>query len=262
MLRLLEGERGSEGGFAGDGGSGGSSGSASAGGSAGTGAEPVAAEALIHRYDFEGEGAAVVDRVGGADGALEGGATLDGQGGTVLDGAKDFVSLPPGLISGLDGATLLAWLTWNDSPCWQRVFDFGSQVTGSEGLLVAETSLFLAPEGCGSNVMVASVELPNERYPIEAPGGLPAGRLVMAGVVVDPSAAELRMVLDGSVIGRRALRRLLSEIDDTNAWLGRSLYEHDRFLNARFDEFRIYSRALDDAELLAIFQAGPDQPGF
>ena len=257
-LRLLEPEPGS----ASSGGSGGAaSGDATGNRGAAAGAPSLAADALIHRYDFEGAGSAVVDRVGEADGLLEGGAELDRQGGAVLDGSNDFVSLPPGLISGLDAVTLLAWLTWNDSPCWQRVFDFGSQIAGSEGLLVAGTSLFLAPEGCGTNRMVASIELPNfERYAIEAAEGLPSGRPLVTGVVVDPGAAELALVLEGQVIERRAMPRLLSDIDDVNGWLGRSQYENDRFLNARVEEFRVYSRALTEAELLATFEAGPGAP--
>jgi hypothetical protein len=31
-------------------------------------------------------------------------------------------------------------------------------------------------------------------------------------------------------------------------------------LNARLEEFRVYARALSDAELAAIFEAGPDAP--
>ncbi len=254
-LRLLEpGPGGSA-----TGSSGGAVGTGGVDGFAGAGAPPIAGDALIHRYDFAGSGTTLADRVGAADGRLEGGAELDGEGGAVLDGRDDFASLPPGLISSLDGVTLLAWLTWNDSTCWQRVFDFGSQVTGSEGLLVAETSLFLAPEGCGSNRMVASIELPNfEHYPLEAAQGLPPGRTLVTGVVVDTASDELKMVLDGSVTGRTAMPRSLSEIRDSNAWLGRSQYEQDRFLNARLEEFRVYARALSDAELAAISEAGPD----
>ncbi len=257
-LRLLEREP-SGSASSSSGGSAGSGGLGAGGGSTAAGAPSIAGDALIHRYDFAGSGTTLADRAGTADGRLEGGAELDGEGGALLDGRDDFASLPPGLISSLDEVTLLAWLTWNDSPCWQRVFDIGSQITGSEGLLVAETSLFLAPEGCGSNRMVASIELPNfERYGLEAAQGLPAGRPLVTGVVVDTSSAELKLVLDGSVIGREPMPRPLSLLRDSNVWLGRSQYEHDRFLNARLDEFRVYARALTDSELSAIFEAGPD----
>jgi hypothetical protein len=257
-LRLLEPEPGSASGGTGDGGFAGATGT---GGGSGAGAPLIAADALVHRYDFEGSGTRLIDRVGGDDGYLEGGAELDGRGNAVFDGEDDFAALPAGVVSSLEGGTLLAWLTWNDSQCWQRVFDFGSQMTGSNGALESETSLFLAPEACGSGSMSGSIELPGgERYPLDAPDPLPSGRSAMAGVVVDPDAEVFRIVLDGNVIRQRAMPRLLSDIDDVNAWLGRSQYEVDRFLDARYEEFRIYSRPLTGDELVAIFEAGPDEP--
>lgn len=261
-LRLLEPEPGSASGGSGGGASGGEAGTGgSAGGASGAGARPIAADALIHRYDFEGSGTDVVDRVGTEDGSLEGGAELDGEGNAILDGSNDFVSLPAGLISSLDGGTLVAWLTWNASPCWQRVFDFGSQMTGSKGALESETSLFVAPQTCGSGLMSGSIELPGgERYSIEAAEPLPSGQSAMAGIVVDPEADQIRLLLDGVVVNQRSTSRSFADIDDVNAWLGRSQYEIDRFLDARYEEFRVYSRALTDAELLAIFEAGPDVP--
>jgi hypothetical protein len=255
-LRLLEPEPGSA-----SGGGGGSAAATGTGGGSGAAAPLIAADALVHRYDFEGDGTRVIDRVGGDDGFLEGGAELDGRGRAVFDGQDDFAALPAGVLSSLEGGALLAWLTWNDSQCWQRVFDFGSQMTGRNGALESETSLFLAPEACGSGSMSGSIELPGgERYPLDAPGPLPSGRSAMAGVVIDPAAEVFRIVLDGNVIKQRAMPRLLSDIDDVNAWLGRSQYEVDRFLDARYEEFRIYSRPLTDEELVAIFAAGPDAP--
>jgi hypothetical protein len=254
-LSLLEPERGGASGAAGSGSTAGAT-----GGGSGAGAPLIAADALVHRYDFEGSGTRVADRVGGDDGFLEGGAELDGRGNAVFDGEDDFAALPAGVVSSLVGGTLLAWLTWNDSQCWQRVFDFGSQMTGRNGALESETSLFLAPEACGSGSMSGSIELPGgERYPLDAPDPLPSGRSTMAGVVIDPAAEVFRIVLDGSVIKQRAMPRALSDIDDVNAWLGRSQYEVDRFLDARYEEFRIYSRPLTDEELAAIFAAGPDE---
>ncbi|HSB02319.1 MAG TPA: LamG-like jellyroll fold domain-containing protein [Anaerolineales bacterium] len=40
----------------------------------------------------------------------------------------------------------------------------------------------------------------------------------------------------------------------TQNWIGRSEYSSDPYLNGAIDEFRIYSRALSAAEVLALFQ--------
>jgi hypothetical protein len=34
----------------------------------------------------------------------------------------------------------------------------------------------------------------------------------------------------------------------------------DLFMSARYDEFRIYDRALSEAEVAALFERGADQP--
>ncbi|MDF3068902.1 MAG: hypothetical protein K0R38_4503, partial [Polyangiaceae bacterium] len=86
--------------------------------------------ALIHRYDFEGNGTTVLDRVGAAHGSVTQGATLsklDGRGVVLLGGgtAGAYVDLPNKLMSTLTNVTLEAWVTWGGGKAWQRVFDFG-----------------------------------------------------------------------------------------------------------------------------------------
>ena len=98
------------------------------------------AEAMVLRYDFAGEGTVVFDLVGMADGAVRGGATLDGRGGVQLDGYDDFVDLPNGTISGLTETTIMVWLRWDGGTCWQRVFDFGSS-TNAEGEVLIDKML-------------------------------------------------------------------------------------------------------------------------
>ena len=116
---------------------------------------------LIHRFSFTGQSREAIDSIGGADGTLENGAVLDGAGHVVLDGADDFVDLPDGLISGLDSATLVGWLSWNGGRCWQRVFDFGSNDGSSDGGEVgnATTSVFATPLRCPELGPAAAFEL-------------------------------------------------------------------------------------------------------
>ena len=69
---------------------------------------------LVHRYSFDGTGTSVIDSVGGANGNLVGGATLDGSGVLTLPGNRDgqpdqYLNLPNGIISKLDGVTIDCW---------------------------------------------------------------------------------------------------------------------------------------------------------
>jgi len=52
----------------------------------------------------------------------------------------------------------------------------------------------------------------------------------------------------------------LRDIDDRNNWLGRSQWVQDLLMTARYDEFRIYDRALSESEVAALYARGPDQP--
>ena len=69
---------------------------------------------------------------------------------------------------------------------------------------------------------------------------------------------ELRLYIDGKKSGAVVWTSSLSSINDVNAWLGRSQYDHDPELSAVFHEFRMYGAALSDAEVASSFAGGPD----
>ena len=81
---------------------------------------------LLHRYSFEGEGASVVDSVGGKDGSLQGGARLKGNGYLEMDGVNDFVELPEGVLGTTGSATFEVWTIWKGpaTSSWQNLFHF------------------------------------------------------------------------------------------------------------------------------------------
>ena len=67
------------------------------------------AGSLLHRYSFTGTGAVAKDSVGTADGTIETGAALDGNGLVVFDGNSGYVDLPNHLISVLTDVTFVTW---------------------------------------------------------------------------------------------------------------------------------------------------------
>lgn len=58
--------------------------------------------------------------------------------------------------------------------------------------------------------------------------------------------------------GTVAFTGRLAEVNDINAWLGRSLYAADPEFAGRIAEFRIYSIALTPPQVELAFEAGPD----
>ncbi len=222
------------------------------------GAAATATSHLIHRYSFGGEGTLVVDSVGGADGVLMGGATLDGFGHVALDGKDDYANLPNGLLSSLTDATVIAWLSWNGGPCWQRVFDFGSTDVGEDVVGNATTSLFATPLRCpGTGPATLFGTSTANLGSVDSDTPFPVLQNLPIAVVINVTGNELRLYAAGALLGTNPVAAL-SALSDVNDWLGRSQWIQDDHLRGTYDEFRIYDSALSPSELAAVEKAGPD----
>jgi len=224
---------------------------------------------LLHRYDFEGAGTVVTDRVGTAHGSLKGGSLskLDGAGVVLLGGgsAGAYVDLPNRLLSSLKNATLESWVTWGGGAAWQRVFDFGDSTNASPENNPAEgnTYLMLTPQSAAGVATIGFSLLGNasgQEQDVNATLPLPTS-ITHVAVVASATDSKLRLYIDGKKAAEAAWSGPLSSINDVNAWLGRSQYNGDPELSGVFHEFRIYGAALSDAEVATSFLAGPD-PAF
>jgi hypothetical protein len=221
----------------------------------------------LHRYDFSGTGAVVVDRLGSANGSVRGGATLDGRGRVALDGRDDYVDLPNGLISRLHSATFVVWLEWfDDRICWQRVFDFGNTVQGEDVVGDATSNVFVTPLDCpypdsspgpiawfgnrfdgGNTEVLIKSEIP---FPVNVER--------QVALVINGDTRMMQLYINAQSHGEVALRAALEEIEDVNNWIGRSQWVQDWLFNGRFNEFRIYDVALTAVEITRLNDRGPD----
>jgi hypothetical protein len=224
---------------------------------------------LVHRYDFEGDGARVADRAGSMDGevigtALTGDGTLVLSGGSGLEGdTREHVAFPAGCLNGLVNATFEVWFAWDPTgAAWQRIFDFGETSTATSG-----TSFWLSPlAGAGSTASSRaglSAEVPGSGYmnQILATGPVLAAGVHHVAVVVDDAGNMLTLYVDGVFAGAQALSRALADVNDVNCWLGRSNDATDPYFAGSLDEFRIYDAALGADAMAFSFQAGP-HPAF
>ena len=220
---------------------------------------------LAHRYDFEGSGTAVNDRIGTAHGVVARGSTLsklDGKGVVLLGGGDvgAYVDLPNGIISSLTNASFEAWVTWGGGTAWQRIFDFGdSTATVPENnQLDGKTYLFLTPKsGFGTALFGFSQASVAQELDVKGPAPL-AQTLSQVVGVADDAANLLTLYINGAKIAEQPWTATLAQINDVNVWLGRSQYKNDSELNAVYHEFRIYKAALNAAQVASTFNAGPD----
>jgi hypothetical protein len=245
---------------------------------------------LAHRYTFDGAvGTTAVTDTGHAPGVVSGtvvNATLAGNGTVVLAGGVagatgQFVSLPSGIISTMgNSATFEAWVTWNPAnvaapPLWQRIFDFGTSGNGmGQGYLFVTTRALTTNGLRGAFSVTGALDFSAEDVVDSAPLTLPTGMITHVALVIDGGIQSIdagttpfgtmKLYENGSPQPAGSagvplrLGATLTLVPDINNWLGRSQYALDQSFAGILHEFRIYSRALTDAQIAADFTAGPD----
>jgi hypothetical protein len=215
---------------------------------------------LAHRWSFNGD---LIDSIGGKNAAIidagASNATLSETQVTLTGGGKDasdYVDLPDGILSSLgDSVTVEVWATQISVQNWSRIWDFGSSTThnvfmswtvgttltndrvewvGSSGTVTSDGTC--APYTLGTEFHVVFVFEPGAITWYAAPA----------------NAADL-----GAAQGTLKTTNLLSGLQDTNCWLGRSQWG-DNTANASFNEFRLWKGVLTETEREKLHDQGAD----
>lgn len=203
---------------------------------------------LAHRYSFAGNAR---DSAGMAHGALQGAAFWQ-NGAVRLPGTSGaYVDLPGGLVRGSSAVTIETWTAFGDSGAWARLFDFGN-ISGTNGT----DYFFWSPR----------TSLGTARLAMAAGGGyleLNASRsfsnlTTHLALVVDPAGGYAASYVNGVLQNQfTGTVPALSSVGGGRAFLGRSLFAADAWLNATIDEFRIHDGRLTPQEIAASSAAGP-----
>jgi hypothetical protein len=218
----------------------------------------------VHLYTFN-DGTAD-DAAGGADGIAREDLRIEG-GEAIFEGDEDggFVELPSGSIgiSDYEELSLEAWFRFEEEVDWQRVFEFGAisdddDSLGARNLFFTPTSSFSDARAVVSN---ADPGLSSEARAI-APAPLAAEESHHVVVTLDDEA--IRLYLDGALVAVTPYEDAeeepapsIDQIDESLAYLGRSLYSVDELLSGAIDEFAIYDVALATDEVQERYEAGP-----
>lgn len=192
-----------------------------------------------------------------------------------------FFDLPNNIVSSKTDLTVEIWATIHGTRDWQRLFDFGRVNVNADGNgEIGNTNN--SPSGTSSrdNLMLAiqrgnslgqqrltaklnnGAELFSDNS-VTLATGVPYHFVVTFKNGVGANAAtggRLSWYLDGVFIGQVDTNFRLNQLVDLNNWLGRSQYTNDGNSNISYDEFRLYSTALSQQDILASKNAGPDVP--
>ncbi|SFU56633.1 LamG-like jellyroll fold domain-containing protein [Pseudoduganella namucuonensis] len=177
---------------------------------------------------------------------VNGGAWVAGRSGNALqlDGVNDYVALPQDAVADLADFTIAAWVYWDASRNWARVFDFGSG-TGHYMMLTPRTNGGVIRFGITTDYGVGE-------QGITGTAALPTGQWVHVAVTL--SGATGTLYVNGAVAGSNtAMFHAPFRLGSTNQnWIGRSQYAADPYFNGKIDDFRIYRGALTAAEVTAL----------
>lgn len=227
---------------------------------------PLASSAatLTNRYSFTTD---VSDSVGGKNGTLVNGTIVGGQ--AVLnngiktsgDASGQYISLPANLLTNYNSVTLEAWLTptLDDSTggaFWARVWDFGS----SDGNVGVNSFMYARIGNSTAAVLADSFTAANGDNWCYTSAEMLNGLENHFVWTADATTHRARVYLNGVQVGQMDTFTNSPVVvgTTTNDWLGRSQFAGDPYANASFNEFRVYSGALNPLEVAANFQAGPD----
>jgi hypothetical protein len=160
-----------------------------------------------------------------------------------FDGTNDYVDVPIGsLISTTSSMTIAMFANMASSTSsWQRIFDFGTGTTNY---------MFLTPRmGTTGAMRFAMRTATVGEQTATAAAMLPPGWHHVA-IVIDSAGMRIRLYLDGAMIADGPTTLLPRDLGvTTQNWLGRSEFAADGFYTGLLDDFRIYTRALSEAEV-------------
>jgi uncharacterized protein len=128
----------------------------------------------------------------------------------------------------------------NAGAAFQRIFDFGMDTN---------TFLYLTNSGNTGVRFRIVVSAQNKNQAIEGPAPLPVGTWTHVAVTLGDDGASI--FVDGTRVAQQtpAVLRAADIGNTTNNYIGRSQFTDDPYLDGQIDEFRIYDRVLDAAEI-------------
>lgn len=209
---------------------------------------------MTHRYSFNGS---TEDLVGNRDAQVTGSAMIvDNQ--LVLDASPgSYADLGADLVEGYHALTLEAWASFGANGNWVRLWDIGSQNDAGNGV----TSIFFSPRtGNNDGEMTIFSQAGNNNIWPAGMGILDGSTNLHIVAVYNDIGGYQRLYFNGQLVAENTTPTVpLSTIDDQNAWLGRSLFGADPYLNGSIDEFRVYNGAVSSQQVAVNYAAGPDK---
>ncbi|WP_211264538.1 LamG-like jellyroll fold domain-containing protein [Gynuella sunshinyii] len=159
-----------------------------------------------------------------------------------LDGESGYLSLPDGILTDISDFTICAWVNWQGGSKNQRIFDFGTSDIVYAALILESDRIRFAITGTrfwGERCIYYYSALPTDQW---------------VHIAITLSGEYGRLYVNGSQVATDdSIKFAPFQMGYTRQnWLGRSQYSSDPKYNGFLQDFRLYSGALDDAQIAAL----------
>jgi regulation of enolase protein 1 (concanavalin A-like superfamily) len=219
-------------------------------------ASPNVGQLTYLKFD-EPDGTRAIDSWGAMHGTLAATATRSAgiyANALTLDGtATAYTTLPTGIVNSLSDFTISTWVKMDALANWMRVFDFGNSTT-QYMFLTLQAGTVTNPDGSKSSIVRYAIKNGGTELNVSAPYAFPLNTWVQLAVTQSGNTA--RLYINGALAATNtALTIKPSQLTPTGTttgtslnYLGKSQF-NDPVFNGSIDEFKIYKRALSDAEI-------------
>lgn len=156
--------------------------------------------------------------------------------GLVLDGVKDYITLPEFTLSPTQGLTIEAWVWYDAFQPWGRIFDFGNGA-GADNIL-------LANDGANLNLTIVKK---GRGSALQADGVLETGKWIHLAATIDEKG-NAALFKDGQKI--RTGKVLIPDAVKRSAnFIGKSNWPNDALFKGRLSDMRIWTTTRNDKQI-------------